>query len=114
MLLYKYLDRQPAGLSNDHLISSTVAVTDTQLAHLANVTSDIQTQLNDKISSQWTATSLGIQYGSNVGIKNHDPIAPLTLGSSDTALIPDSDGFIVIARKSAAGNLILNGAKFWL
>ncbi|MCP4088993.1 MAG: hypothetical protein GY746_04285, partial [Gammaproteobacteria bacterium] len=83
------------------------AVTDTELGHVSGVTSSIQTQLDNNVSSQWTTTASDIYYNTgNVGVGISAPDAKFHVVGS----IQMADG------NQAAGRLLTsdaNGVMTW-
>ena len=52
-------------------------------------------------ANPWLSGGTGIYYGNNVGVRNSgSELGFLTIGNSDTAVIQDNDGSIVICRKT--------------
>jgi hypothetical protein len=66
--------------ANDELVSSTTTVTDTQLGHLAGVTSPIQTQLNGKQATLTAGAGIAISASNEISVSSNGGWASNTSG----------------------------------
>jgi hypothetical protein len=66
--------------ANDELVSSTTTVTDTQLGHLAGVSSPIQTQLNGKQATLAAGAGIAISASNEISVSSNGGWASNTSG----------------------------------